>query len=261
MIQENTSPPENVLPAKLLDIVSTVFPQAAFAATMIEITEANQWLSNHPLLSCWLSEEELSTLESFKLAKRRYEWFAGRVCAKWTAAAVRGAEELPDYKQIYIENRADGRPYVFFSKRQNGVPACDISISHSGRFAAALAADSLCGIDIQQSRETLLRVKDRYCAGSDEMLLKNRLASYPPITRLNLLWTAKEALRKALGYHSLPEFLQLNLSEIHHYGEGYFIFEFTHRNRQVTAACCNFRDYGIAVCCLEELFNARTSRG
>ena len=50
----------------------------------------------------------------------------------------------------------------------------DISISHSGDYAIAWPLP-LGGIDIQQSSDTLARVRDRFCRSEEENILQNQL--------------------------------------------------------------------------------------
>ncbi len=258
---ESIFSPENILPQKFVDTVSTILPRLFFAATMIEIAAVQQ-LSERKLLRKWLNENELSQCQSFKLTRRRNEWLAGRVCAKLSTAAIgRSSGRLLSPIEIGIANRADGRPYCILADGDTHPEFLDVSITHSSKFAAALAADSLCGIDIQQCREALVRVQDRYCSCSEERLLREEFSSSSRVSSLNLLWTAKEAVRKTLSYDDLPGFLQLKLCGIRHHGEGYSIFLFSYQNREIAAICTHFREYGIAVCFLEDKNNARTSRG
>ncbi len=258
---ESIFSPESILPQKFVDTVSNIFPRLFFAATMIEIAAVQQ-LPERKLLRKWLNENELSQCQSFKLTRRRNEWLAGRVCAKLCTVAIgRSSGKLLFPNEISIANRTDGRPYCILADWKNHPELPDISITHSGKFAAALAADSLCGIDIQRCREALVRVQDRYCSRSEERLLRGELSSSSRISSLNLLWTAKEAVRKTLSYDNLPGFLQLNLCGIRHQGEGCSIFQFTYQQREIAAICTHFKEYGIAVCFLEDKNNARTSRG
>lgn len=135
---------------------------------------------------CWLGEGERERFVGLTSAKRRQEWLGGRLAAKMAAAGLRG--EAAAWRSIEIRVGAGGRPMV------DGGP--HLSISHSGPLAVALAAEKPCGLDVQQLTSGLLRVRSRYAAPEEEALLAGALPVHPLLSRLALLWAAKEAVRK-----------------------------------------------------------------
>lgn len=145
--------------------------------------------------SQYLSPDELAQWRGFRLEKRQAEWLGGRLAAKWATAGLLG--EIPgEWQKLAIRNEADGRPYV---AAETHAVAPFISISHSGPMAAALAADLPCGLDIQESGDRILRVRQRFAAPEEEDLLNVSLPpSFSETQRLTMLWAAKEAVRKAV---------------------------------------------------------------
>jgi len=169
--------------------------------------------------SC-LSGEELLRLSRFTSPKRKREWLGGRIAAKLAAARLLEQVESEDnsvdwYGHIIMVDK-NGRPFLSVNN-WNPASSVDISISHSGSVAAALAVDNgYCGVDIQKVSEQAIKVSERFCTHKEKKILQ---AFFPvgadnqaiPLTKL---WAAKEALRKASLLDSLPGFLELELIEI-----------------------------------------------
>ncbi|MBB5347012.1 4'-phosphopantetheinyl transferase superfamily protein [Desulfoprunum benzoelyticum] len=160
-----------------------------------------------------LADPELAALAAYTLPKRRAQWLTGRICAKQaTSAYLRKflpQLPLPDARDIMIANLPSGRPEI--AGPFAAVSGIDLSISHSGGYAAALVAAAACGIDIQEDSPTLERICARFCQPQEAQILQRHLPDLQPIPRLNLLWTAKEAARKAVGRERMPGFLELVL--------------------------------------------------
>jgi len=90
-----------------------------------------------------------------------------------------------------------------------------LSISHSGGHAAALASPAgPCGLDIQQLSPALAGIKERFSTAGERRLLQScpQFAQLDKIEQLALLWSAKEAFRKALHLSPLPAFLEMRLT-------------------------------------------------
>jgi len=167
-----------------------------------------------------LSSTEQELLNKFKLAKRRREWLGGRLAAKY---AVDRLLELVQSRQ-YALPWADysilgddyGRPHIS-ADCKTGAPMPDISISHSGSFAAALAVrKGFGGLDLQEITPKILKVKDRFCTPGEERILRDSIPVAPANIAglLTKLWSAKEALRKVARLQTLPGFLEMKLVEI-----------------------------------------------
>jgi len=171
-------------------------------------------------LSGSLSRTEQELLNKFTLAKRRREWLGGRLAAKYAVDRLRESVRsrqyaLPwtDYSILGDEN---GRPHIL-TDNKTGTPMPDISISHSGSFAAALAVHKgFGGIDLQEITPKIMRVQDRFCTPGEERILWESIPGAPAniASLLTKLWSAKEALRKVARMQTLPGFLEMKLVEI-----------------------------------------------
>ena len=168
-----------------------------------------------------LAREELERLSTFTLAKRKKEWLGGRFAAKYAAAGLLEqieSENIIHWPNFIIFADENGRPFLSTNKEKTTlVPMPDISISHSGSIAAAMAIQKgYCGIDIQQVTPKVLKVSDRFCTHDEKQILEDffPVESEKQPAHLTKLWAAKEALRKASSLSSLPGFLELELIEI-----------------------------------------------
>ncbi len=167
-----------------------------------------------------LSREEMNRLNTFTQAKRKREWLGGRFAAKYTA--VRLLERIESQKNVMhwssytIIADENGRPFLSTSKEEI-MQHCDISISHSGSLAAAMAVHKgYCGIDIQKVTQKIFKVSNRFCTHDEKQILQDFFVLEPEnqAAHLTKLWAAKEALRKASYLRFLPGFLELELIEI-----------------------------------------------
>jgi phosphopantetheinyl transferase len=144
-----------------------------------------------------------------KHSQRKYaEWLAGRIAAKDAVRRYLYEHGHPPLfpAEVQVENDAEGRPYV----RGPFEADLHLSISHKDNLAAALVSEGTgCGIDIE-------RIEDhgegfaRYAFDEGELaLLPSRSSEW-----LTRLWTAKEAVSKALGTGiSDPRSLRLSTLE------------------------------------------------
>jgi len=168
----------------------------------------------------YLSGEELVLLSRFTSNKRKREWLGGRFAAKYAITRlleqVESEDSNVDWSGHIIMIDKNGRPFL---SADNGNPenSVDISISHSGSLAAAMAVNKgYCGVDIQKISPQVIKVSERFCTDNEKKVLQ---AFFPvesdnqaiPLTKL---WAAKETLRKASFLDSLPGFLELELIEI-----------------------------------------------
>ena len=145
----------------------------------------------------------------------------------------------------------------------------DISISHSGDYVVALAAQVKCGIDLQQQKSALLRVQEKYCSDAESEILETCLADNAVVTRFTLLWAAKEAAKKALSPWQMPGFLDLELwktKKIAGCNCNVLYLRLPQiKNplmpQEVIVMTCMFNDYALAICLVDEdVNNAGTTR-
>jgi phosphopantetheinyl transferase len=215
---------------------------------------------NETLLKSWLSEEERQHLHRFTLAKRRKEWLAGRICAK---AAINDyfltygkGWNLPPWNEVTITNSESGRPCAILAGGERLPGGPDISISHSGDLALAFASQTCCGVDIQKTSRTLIRVKERFSTDREEQLVASNVRKNDPLMPLGLLWAAKEAAKKALSGTGMPGFLDLVLTDIEKIGEEELLFLFKrspHRDNapsEVRVASICYQIYSLGICIL-----------
>jgi 4'-phosphopantetheinyl transferase len=194
--------------------LAVVFPEHLASLSLTAVVSPEAYLTQTPAAgTITLADPELATLASYTLPKRRAQWLTGRICAKKaTSEYLRRFMPqlpLPESRDIMIRNLPSGRPEI--DSPLAAVRGLDLSISHSGGYAAALVSSSACGIDIQEDSETLPRISNRFCQAHEAEILQRHLPDHHPIPRLNLLWTAKEAARKAVGREKMPGFLELVL--------------------------------------------------
>jgi 4'-phosphopantetheinyl transferase len=187
-----------------LTLFRRLFPTASSCSMAAVAIDEAQGLEIAPL---WLSPEEQEFHRRLPTSKRGPEWLAGRQAAKMAIIRLLGLS-LPEFqKKISIMPRADGRPQVRLPALHGAV---EISISHSGNLAAALAAFLPCGLDVQELRTAAVRVRE-YFSSPSELGILQRVLSLPDLECLNLLWSAKEALRKMVACEPLAGFRELQL--------------------------------------------------
>ncbi|OQX06732.1 MAG: hypothetical protein BWK76_25825 [Desulfobulbaceae bacterium A2] len=149
-----------------------------------------------PALATFLAREEQARLAGFVRATRRLQWLGGRLVAKHALGRLLPSEACSPAR-IVITPGASGEPLLCSGLWGNVSPL--VSISHGGAYALALAAcEPPCGVDIQQVVPTLLRVRHRFCNVDEEAMLAQTLTGLNESERLGLLWSAKEAGKKAL---------------------------------------------------------------
>lgn len=153
-----------------------VAPQIA----LWNITEDATALAEHLALS----GQELAELEAM-LPPRRAASLAARRLVQHLTGHV-----LP------CKKNAEGKPYL---------PGTDwhISYSHSDAWAAAIAAKTLVGIDIQRVVPKVMRVMPRlFNADELSLLATDAWEAY----HATVLWSAKECLFKAFGRRNVIDF-------------------------------------------------------
>ncbi len=108
---------------------------------------------------------------------------------------------IPPLEQTILAD-AHGRPGVDWTGRTGTPPT--LSISHCRGYAAALArVGGACGLDIEPVAPRLANVQARFTTPAEIALLH---ALPDPLTRLAVVWTAKEAVKKCY-LHDEPTFV------------------------------------------------------
>ena len=164
-------------------------------------------------LTTLLSPDEARLFAGYTYPKRRLEWLGGRLAAKHCLSRLASVGKAAPscYREFSLLPDASGRPTLAQPSDLENISA--ISISHSRGYAAALvvANGDACGIDIQRKSPQLARVQERF-ASEEELALLQRVTV--PLTRLAMLWTAKEAVKKCLLADQPTQFDTIRLTEM-----------------------------------------------
>jgi phosphopantetheinyl transferase len=149
----------------------------------------------------WLNCNERSYFDRLRFAKRRLDWLGGRLAAK--AAVLNLLQWQTGPQQVEILPDATGQPVVRVSGAPRDAEPIGVTISHSGQIAAAAAyrrsQAGAVGLDVERLapvEPALYQIaftpeEIRYLEGSASPGERN--------TRVLRLWTAKEAVLKAIG--------------------------------------------------------------
>ncbi|MDD2465721.1 MAG: 4'-phosphopantetheinyl transferase superfamily protein [Desulfobulbus sp.] len=151
-------------------------------------------------LRSFLSAQEQQIFSGFSYPKRRVEWLGGRLAAKCALVYLLGEPALLSVNTVSIIPALNGKPVLTSSSAS--CEAVRLSISHSVDYAAAMVSKNICGIDIQCCSTRLHKVQERFAVASELVLLSDE---QDHLTRLAMLWTAKEATKKCF-YADDPTF-------------------------------------------------------
>jgi len=150
-----------------------------------------------------LSPEEKKLFATYSYPKRQKEWLAGRFACKYAVLLL--LDETFSHQQFPTFSVLPGKrgsPELFFP--ENPLKKPSVSISHSGKYAAAMAGFAAsCGLDIQKVTAKIMNVISRFAAPEEIKLLETGTSNMDEQERLTLLWSAKEAIKKSL-LHDQP---------------------------------------------------------
>ena len=187
-------------PAKFL--VSNTFTLAGIHEDCIFQTISEDEFQDFPLdvlARYYLQVEELPIYKDLKKdSVRQKEWLMGRIVAKDAARlwmARKGNGELRHPAAITIGKSVQGQPYIRSVGKNKRVP--NISISHSGSRAVAIAHEAEVGIDLEEISER----SESFFEAISNSRERKRFKNIPNIDRdvlLTRLWCAKEAVGKDL---------------------------------------------------------------
>ncbi|HDL98946.1 MAG TPA: 4'-phosphopantetheinyl transferase superfamily protein [Desulfobacteraceae bacterium] len=164
-----------------------------------------------------LSEREKALFATYTYSKRQGEWLGGRLACKYATLSLHGRVSAPEaagFAAISILPAKTGRPELIHHGDHEPGPC--ISISHSSGYAVAMAARApQCGIDIQKISKKIIQVQSRFAAAGELDCLRRGAQGLGETERLTLLWSAKEALKKALLHDQPAVFHGLSLHSLH----------------------------------------------
>lgn len=129
-----------------------------------------------------LDDEEHTKLLTVHPNRKR-EWLASR----YLLHLVSGRKK----RSKCLKNK-HGQPYLEDSKM-------NISISHSGRFAAVIASPYCVGLDIQRMSPKIERIHRKFFGEKEFHFLEK----YDSLEMMHILWGIKEAMYKAWGKRGL----------------------------------------------------------
>jgi len=162
----------------------------------------------------FLNKAEAAQLGGFQFAAKRQGFLLGRLAAKRALGALL---QEPDLRRIEIRSGVYGQPLV--QHPQAGSAAVTVSHSHGLAVALAFPAEYPMGVDL----ETVSAVSARTIIGELEASAPEQAwlatASVDDATACCVLWTAREALGKALGIGLNCPLGILSLTEIRAIGE------------------------------------------
>ena len=145
----------------------------------------------------YLSFEENKRYYSFKHAKKRLEWLAGRLAAKAAVCRYFNNQAL-EQSAVSIYNLPNGCPQIKLNIIDAEVAVPNVSISHSKDIAIALVVqDSAIGVDVQEINPSISEIAEAFLTDKELVLFKT--ADLTQSETLTVIWAVKEASRKAIG--------------------------------------------------------------
>ena len=145
----------------------------------------------------WLGPDERARLAGLRVPKRRRDYLAGRWAGKRALALHGGHPPETPLHRFEIRPAESGAPQAF----RDGEPArVAISLSHSDGWAAALvrAGEAGVGCDLEQVEPRSRAFVEDYFTVPEQAFVAAGGAAEQGL-RATLVWSAKEAVMKALG--------------------------------------------------------------
>ncbi|MBA3720774.1 MAG: 4'-phosphopantetheinyl transferase superfamily protein [Parachlamydiaceae bacterium] len=161
----------------------------------------------------FLHEEEISHYENLKFPKRQFSYLVGRYCSKNAIAAYTGDE---NFTNACIVNGIFCQPVVSHNKFQN----IQVSISHANLLGGAIVFPEAfpMAIDIENIHSKNIDIIQSQLTENEK-----KIFSLLNIDNLTILWTAKEALSKALKCGLMIDFELLEIDSISNRGHFFYI--------------------------------------
>ncbi len=130
--------------------------------------------------------------------KKRLQHLAGRFLLQYL---------FPDFPYEQIRIADTRKPYLAGERYQ-------FSISHCGDYAAAIVSRThRVGVDVEETKDRILRIKDKYLSAGEQKLFIPDPAT-PDVRLLTLLWSAKESVFKWYGAGEVDFRRDIRLSEL-----------------------------------------------
>lgn len=145
----------------------------------------------------WMRPAERASLLRLRVPKRRRDFRLGRFAAKRAMALCDDCEGALLRQRFEVRTAPGGAPQAYC----DGAPlAAALSISHSDGWAAAAVqrGTGSLGCDLERIEERSSAFLDDYLTPSERAFVAGGPESERPL-RATLVWSAKEAVMKALG--------------------------------------------------------------
>jgi phosphopantetheinyl transferase len=259
---------KNLFPEAIQKVAAEIFGEQSMQTVLLGLLSAptSATAELHPqadLSFCeLLHPKEAAILNGYRFPKRRAEYLTGRICAKMAIRRLLNVtldhSISPILSEIEIARTENGRPDIFIHVSEANALKLEISISHSGDYGVAIATESHCGVDLQLQQSNLLRVQEKFCSEGEYSLLEMFLTDSDKLTRLALLWAAKEAAKKALSHWQMPGFLDLEVQKLKSFTNciGLFLRISPTKCRpmpeEVTVVAGMFGEYALAICLIKK---------
>lgn len=196
----NKLPKTKLIPVKLINSNSNYI-------AYISICDFTNFDDSYKELDKFLHDDELEYYKKLTFEKRIKSYLIGRYTAKTAISAYLKENDL---RKISISSGIFNHPIV----TNELMKSVQVSISHSKQIASAISFNEKCpmGIDSEFIRSDNLKAIERYTKESEINIIKNNSMEHKE--GLYLLWTAKEALSKALRIGFLSPISLFEISEI-----------------------------------------------
>lgn len=175
----------------------------------------------HEIAEYYLCEEERKKFYSFRYEKRKTEWLGGRIAVKYAVLLLQNNEEKiwgkSHWQQIKIKSYSSGKPFVESPALSNNTPLY-VSISHSEKWAIAIASYEDCAIDVQRVTKKVERIQQRFVTNNEIKILEKNLNKTKRLREaLTLLWSAKESVKKISNIDKMLCFFDITLESVEEY--------------------------------------------
>lgn len=168
-----------------------------------------------------------SEYEQLKSDKRKLEFLAARVALNVLATT-----------QINVQYTPEGKPFCANADLQ-------ISISHSGKWIAVITHPSkVVGIDIELPTDKFKKLYQRFLNKNEQ----HTLYDANDLRKVQLAWSAKEALYKIIGIQAVNFDKQLEVLDFEINNSGSFIGIHTVSNKKYTLYYVINKSFNLVFC-------------
>jgi len=177
-----------VRPLTPLELIETVEASNSLLQQTVDLWLLTVSGDDDRIVPCFevLSSTEKERAARFRFDEDRARCIVARGALRWIASSYCGVPPT----ELEFETGAHGKP-----KLQGETPALEFNVSHSGEFVLIGIAPLPCGVDIERIRPGLREqeIAERFFCPQEVQWLSRTQMGFAR------LWTAKEAIIKALG--------------------------------------------------------------